>query len=460
MNLMTTIRGRRFQRRLNTVLILVVVALAAMVSTRYKLEFDWTWGHRNTLTEASQRQLAAMPDAIRVLVFDYPSSETRGDVQAVIARYQRVKADVSLEFVDPGAEPARARAYKISQPGAAVLEYQGRHEVLEQLSEAEIAASLQRLADAGERYVLFLQGHGERNIAPAPGNGQYDITRLAEALGQKGLKVLALNLLATPKIPDNTSLLVIASATQTLLDGELATIRDYVERGGNLLWLTDPDAPAGLAPLADQLGIRWLDGTVIYASYAAVGSPNPAVFLTNRYPPNPITRQFRSNTSYPLARAVEFDTARTPKAFGWTYVPIVQTEADAWLESGSLDGEVAFNNESDRLGPLTIGLAMTRDYAARGDQPKRTQRIAVFGDGDFLSDLMLERDGNKPLATALIQWLAARDALIDVDVPRAPDISLILPPWAFWLVGAGYTAILPLLLLGFGLGRWMIRRRQ
>lgn len=460
MSVLNTIKSRRFQRRLNTVLILLVVALAAMVSTRYKAEFDWTWGNRNTLTSGSQRQLAAMPDAIRVRVFDYPNSETRAEVQALVGRYQRFKPNLSLEFIDPGAEPAKARSYKISRPGSAVLEYQGRHEVLEQLGEAEIAASLQRLADAGERYVLFLQGHGERAISPGPNKAQYDLTQLADALGEKGLKVLPLNLLSTPKIPDNTSLLVLASPMQALLDGEIATIRDYVERGGNLLWLTDPDAPAGLAPLAEQLGIRWLDGTVIFANYQAVGSPNPAVFLTSQYPPNPITGRFSSITSYPLARAVEFDSARTPKAFGWTYVPVVQTGADAWLESDSLDGEVAFNKESDRLGPLTIGLAMTRDFAARGDQPKRTQRVALFGDGDFLSDLMLERDGNRQLATALIQWAAARDALIDVDVPRAPDISLTLPPWAFWLVGAGFTAVIPLLLLGFGIGRWMIRRRQ
>lgn len=458
------ITSRRFQRRLNTVLILLVVMLAAAASTRYRIEADWTYGNRNTLTDGSRRQLGAMPDAIRFLVFDYPNSETRGEVQALVARYQRIKSNTSLEFVDPGAEPARARSYKISRPGVAVLEYQGRHEVLEQLNEADIVASLQRLADAGERYVLFLQGHGERSITVGPGNTQYDLLKLADALGQKGLKVLPLNLLTTPKIPDNTSALVIASATQALLDGEIATIRDYVERGGNLLWLTDPDYPAGLAPLAQALGIRWLDGTVIFANYAAVGSPSPAVFLTASYPSNEITGnaagRFANITSFPLARAIEFDSPGTPKAAGWRYAPVIETQADAWLESGSIEGEVAYDQGRDIRGPLTIGLSMTRELPARGDQAKRNQRIALFGDGDFLSDLMLERDGNKALATALLQWLASRDALIDVDVPRAPDIALNLPPWAFWLVGAGFTAIIPLLLLGFGIGRWLIRRRQ
>lgn len=453
--------GRRLQRVFNTVLIVVVVLLAARVSTRYKAEYDWTYGNRNTLSAGSQQQLAQMPDEIRFLIFDYPGSEARREIEAYVARYQRVKANVRLEFVDPGAEPVRARDYNIKQPGEAVIEYQGRHESLVQMSEQVISGVLQRLADATERYVLFLQGHGERGLDAAVGKTQYDLSQLKEALTEKGLKVLPLNLVSTPKIPENASALVIATPTQTLLDSEIDRIREYVEAGGNLMWLADPDYPPGLDAIANLLGVRWLNGTVIYANYAKVGAGSPVEFFATRYPPNAVTQTFKSVTSFPLARAIEFDTPKTPKAAGWVYVPIIQTGDDAWLESGKLDGEVTFNAESgDFLGPLTIGLTMTRDVPATATQPKRVQRVALFGDGDFMSDLMLPRYGNKQLATTLVQWLSSRDAQIAIDVPKAPDVSLDLPPWAFWLYGAGFTAIIPLLLLGYGVGRWLIRRRQ
>lgn len=453
--------GRRVQRTLNTVLIIVVVLLAARVSTRFKLEYDWTHGNRNTLSAASQQQLAEMPDELRFLVFDYPGSEARREIEAYVGRYQRAKRNVRLDFIDPGVEPIKAREYGINQPGQAIIEYQGRHETLIQMSEPAISAVLQRLADASERYVLFLEGHGERGLEARVGQTQYDYTQLAEALTEKGLKVLPLNLVASPKIPENAAALVIATPTQSLLDGEIARIRDYVEDGGNLLWLADPDYPAGMPELARQLGVRWLDGTVIFASYEAVGARSPVEFFATTYPPNAITQSFRNLTSFPLARAIEYDTPATPKAEGWTYTPFVQSGDDAWLEAGSLDGSVSFKaDEGDVLGPLTIALGMTRERPAIGDRPKRVQRVALVGDGDFMSDLMLARHGNRQLATILLQWIASRDAQITIDVPRAPDVTLELPPWAFWLYGAGFTAIIPLLLLGFGITRWTIRRRQ
>lgn len=455
---MSRTSGRRLQRILNVVLIVVVVLLAARVSTLHKREYDWTAGNRNTLGAGSRQQLAEMPDEIRFLVFDYPGSELRREIEAYVGRYQRAKANVRLEFIDPGADPIRARDYSIKRPGEAVIEYQGRHESLTQLSEPVISAVLQRLADAEQRYVLFLQGHGERSLDVLIDKTQYDLSQLKEALTEKGLKVLPLNLVATPKIPENASTLVIATPTQTMVDSEVDRIREYVAAGGNLLWLADPDSPPGLGTIARMLGVQWLDGTVILASYAKVGAGSPVEFFATRYPANPVVPTFKSIASFPLARAIRHDP---PTAGGWTYLPIVETGSDAWLETGRLDGEVGFDAASGDLpGPLTIGLAMTRELAAADGRPKRVQRVALFGDGDFLSDLMLSRYGNRQFATALIQWLSSRDAQIDIEVPKAPDVSLDLPPWAFWIYGAGFTAILPLLLFGIGIGRWLIRRRR
>lgn len=453
--------GRRLQRALNVVLIVAVVLLAARVSTLHKREYDWTAGNRNTLTAASQRQLAQMVDEIRFLVFDYPGSELRREIEAYVARYRRAKANVRLEFIDPGADPIRTRDYNIKRPGEAVIEYQGRHESLTQLSEPVISAVLQRLADAEQRYVLFLQGHGERSLDVLIDETRYDLSQLKEALTEKGLKVLPLNLVATQKIPENASALVIATPTQTMVDSEVDRIREYVAAGGNLLWLADPDNPPGLETVARMLGVQWLDGTVILASYAKVGAGSPVEFFATRYPANPVVPTFKSITSFPLARAIRHDAATAPAADRWTYTPIVEAGSDAWLETGRLDGEVSFDAASGDLpGPLTIGLAMTREIPAANDQPKRVQRVALFGDGDFLSDLMLSRYGNRQFATTLIQWLSSRDAQIDIEVPKAPDVSLDLPPWAFWVYGAGFTAILPLLLFGIGISRWLIRRRR
>ena len=476
---MNSKKSKLLQQLINGLLIAVVIGLLGFLSVRYKLEADWTAGGRNTLTAASQKLLKQMPDPVKFTGFLYPDSETRRDIDMWIARYKRVKPNIEVEFVDPSKDPAKVKEYKIDQPGEVVVEYQGRREALRVLSESIVTGALQRLMDSGEHYVVFLEGHGERTLNPSSseeeGASQNGYVQLAQALREKGLKVQGLNLVKTPKIPDNTSVLVVASPTQKLLDGEIRIIDDYVKQGGNLLWLNDPAQPAGLEAVGKTLGITWENGFAVFPDYKELGTGSPAVYLATDYPPNPVTRDFVDVTAFPLVRPLSYDQ-NAVRAAGWEVLPLLQTSERSWLETGPMSGPITFDDKAgDKIGPLTIGLTMSRPAPAaapeapaatplakpEADKPAaRVQRVAVVGDSDFLADANLGQLGNKQLGLNLIQWLASRDSLLNIDIPKAPDTSLYLPGWATWLVAVGYTLILPILLLGYGLTRWLRRRRK
>jgi ABC-type uncharacterized transport system involved in gliding motility auxiliary subunit len=465
------------QQLINGLLVAVVIVLLGFLSVRYKLEQDWTAGGRNTLTAASQKLLKQMPDPIKLTAFLYPDSENRREIEMWIARYKRVKPNIDVEFVDPSKDPAKVKDYKIDQPGEVVVEYQGRRETLRALSEALVTGALQRLTDSGEHYVVFLEGHGERSLNPSSGDeeggSENGYVQLAQTLRDKGLKVQGLNLVKTPKVPDNTSVLVVASPTQKLLDGEIKIIDEYVKAGGNLLWLNDPAQPAGLEAVAKTLGITWESGFAVFPDYQALGTGSPAIYLATDYPPNPVTRDFVDVTAFPLVRPLSYDQD-AERAAGWETLPLLQTNERSWLETGPMQGPITFDPKTgDKPGPLTIGLTLSRPVPAGGPPPatpeaktdipkpgSRVQRVGVVGDSDFLSDANLSQLGNKQLGLNLIQWLASRDSLLNIDVPKAPDTSLYLPGWATWMVVVGYTLVLPVLLLGYGLTRWLRRRRK
>jgi len=475
------------QQSINGLLIAIVLGLLGWLSVHYKIEADWTANHRNTLSASSQKLLKQLPDPVKFVDFDYANSETRTDVQQWVDRYHRFKPDLSVEFVDPSREPGKVKEYNVQQPGELVLEYQGRREHLSSLNEASITGALQRMTDSGEHFIVFLEGHGERALAADGKDTAFD--QFAAALQDKGLKAQPLNLAKTPKIPDNASALVIASPTQKLLDGEIKIINDWVAGGGNLLWLTDPDQPAGLDALAKALDISWLNGFAVFPDYQMLGTGSPGVYVATDYPPNPVTQGFTDITAYPLARALDWNKDAA-KAAGWDVQPLLTTNDNAWLETGKMEGAVKFDEkDGDKAGPLTIGLTMTREIkapaatetkatepankdaagkpagtdAAKTDADKlkpRTQRVVLIGDSDFLSDANLPALGNKQLGLNILQWLASRDAQLNIDVPKAPDSQLFLPGWATWLIGIGYTLLLPALLLGYGVMRWLVRRRK
>jgi ABC-type uncharacterized transport system involved in gliding motility auxiliary subunit len=451
----------------------IVIGLIGYLSLRFKIEADWTSGGRNTLTPASQKLLAGLPGPVSFTIFDYPTSDTRPVVEMWVDRYKRFKPDVKETFVDPGRDPLKVKQFNIQQPGEVVLEYQGRHENLTNLSEATITGALQRLSDSGDHYVVFLEGHGERATIPTPGAepSQNDFTLFAQALRDKGLKVQPINLVKTPKIPDNTSVLVIASPTQTLVAGEAKLVDDYVKAGGNLLWLADPEHPAGLDAVAKTLGIEWQNGFAVFPDYQKLGTGSPGIYLSTDYPPNPVTDGFTDITAFPLIRSLDFAGA---KAAGWTATPLLTTSERSWLETGGMDGEITFDEKTDKAGPLTVGVTLTREVPreteadaaipkpAGADAKSKTitQRIVAIGDADFIDDANVGALGNKQLGLNIIQWLATRDSMLNVDVPKAPDTTLNLSGLAQFAIGVLYALLIPVLLVVFGVARWLIRRRK
>lgn len=459
-------KGTLIQQLINGALVLAVIGLLGFLSVRFKSELDWTANKRNTLTAASVQQLDAMSDPITFHVFAPSGAESRRAVEEDLGKYQRAKADIDIQFVDPSASPQKVREFNINFIGEVVVEYQGRRENLQATTEQSITTALQRLAYSGEQYVVFLEGHGERETS---GQGPESVARFAQALRDKGLKVQGLNLVKTPAIPDNTSALVIASPSSRLFDGEVELIRNYVKNGGNLLWLADPDFPASIGALAADLGIEWQNGYAILPEYEVLGTGHPGFFAAVGYPPNPVTQGLNVVTLFPLVRSV-----KSVGAEGWAAQPLLQTSDAAWLETGDIEsGRVALD-PTDIPGPLTIGLTLTRQYtppaadtpaegvpAVAKEAPKaRAQRIVVIGDADFLSDAYVGELGNQQLGLNVLQWLASRDAQLNIDIKKAPDTMLYVPGWALVTIAGLFILLLPLGLLGYGVGRWVVRRRK
>lgn len=457
------------QQITSAVLFVAVLVMLGWLSTKYTMEFDWTAGNRNTLTAASEKQLAALKEPVKFLVFIYPRSEQRQAIEADLRRYQRVKPDIEVEFVDPSTNPQRVRDYDVSRAGEVVVEYQGRRESLAATTEQAITTALQRLAYGGERWVVFLEGHGERGLDDQEPGGY---AQFAQFLRDKGLKLRGINLVTDKVIPDNAAALVIAAPTRPLLAGEAKIVADYVARGGNLLWLEDPaegkvDPAASLNAVATALGIDWLAGTGILLESQALGLP-PIVYITTEYPANPVTQDFAENALFPLVRGLSYKAAAPGAAPSeWNAQPLITTTDQAWLETGALEGSLEMEPaRGDTAGPLTLGVTLTRELpapaAAPGEEAKTPirQRVAVIGDSDFVSNAYIGQLGNSLLGLNLAQWLASRDEQLNIDVPKAPDTSLELPAWGLYAIYLGFAFLLPAGLLGFGVTRWVLRRRR
>jgi ABC-type uncharacterized transport system involved in gliding motility auxiliary subunit len=188
------------------------------------------------------------------------------------------------------------------------------------------------------QWVAFLQGHGE----PLPfGEDKTSLGWFAQALQNQGLKVQPLPLYQTQVIPDNTQLLVIANPKTELLPKEIDLIRNYIQRGNNLLWLSGPDETPSLAPLLSELGLQKLPGTVVDEHGYKMGTPHPAITIIDKYPHHESTQAVNEITAFPWASAFK----PIKNLAKWDIKPILTTHAKTWTEKGPLTGAIEYNRE-------------------------------------------------------------------------------------------------------------------
>ena len=345
-----------------------------------------------------------------------------------------------------------------------MVRYGGRSEQVQEHSEEELTNALQRLLRTGERWIVFLEGHGERSPL---GDANHDLSQWAQRLTSRGLKVQGINLGTNAVIPDNTSVLVIASPEVAFLPGETDLILRYLDRGGNLLWLAEPGSLQGLEDLAGALGLVLERGTIVDPATALFGIDHPAITPVTNYGAEAPVAGSRYITVFPYARAIKLN----PKG-GWRGAPILSVGSQTWAETGKLEGEIAYDQGKDLQGPLDIGVRLTRERPARDKSagtPRTAtdnnadkageQRIIVLGDGDFLSNSYLGNSGNLDLGLRIINWLATDDILVDVPVHRSVDTKLDLTDTETAIIGFGFLFVIPALLAGIGFYVWLRRRR-
>lgn len=447
-------RGQRIANLVFTVLFVVAVVLAGWLSSRHAAQFDWTAGARNTLSDASLGIVGQLDRSVTITAYAREDDLLRAQIQRMVERYTRASGWIELRFVNPDTAPDAVREHGISVDGELLIAYDGRSEKVATLSEQAISNALLKLSRGGERRVVFLSGHGERDPA---GEANFDWRDFGAAMARRGLVSETLSLPVQAAVPKSAAVLVVAEPRSDLLAGELDAIGAWLDGGGGLLWLAEPGRPLPEA-IAAKLGVQIGPGTVVDANTSALGIRDPSFALVAEYDAgNPVTRDFKTLTLYPKAAPVDriegVDT-------DWQVRPLLTTLPRSWAETGPLKDTIAFDEGTERAGPLPIGLTLIRTSGEGADDGKREQRVAVIGDADFLANSYLGNAGNLDFGLALFNWLAHDDRLVAIPAKTAPDAGLEMTPTLTFVIGFGVLLAIPLLLLAGGGWVWWRRRRR
>lgn len=438
----------KIQNSIFYILLIVIVTLLAQLSLKIDHHSDWTANSRHSLSSTTKDLLAQLNKEITIQVFISPSNEYQPTIESLLERYQRQTNKLHIEYHNPDFSPELVRKLSIQQQGEMVVSRGEKQQHVRDLSEQSLTNAIIAVSRQHEQWLIFIEGHGERT----PFNdANYNLSTWGEQLKRKGLKFQPLNLVEHSQIPENTAAIVIASPEQAWLEGEIQLIKDYIDSGGNLLWLAEPDSYHHLNSLAEQLGLEFIPGTVLDPNAESLGITDPQFVLVNDYANHPVGIATTGVTLFPQAVAIGLTNNKE-----WQTMALLTTQDNTWSETTLINEGMAFDLGQDTAGPLNLGYLLSRFT----NDMDTEQRIAVIGDGDFLSNTYVGNASNIELGVALINWLVEDDELISIPLKTTIDNQLELTKMQSLVIGLGFLIALPLLLLTIGFGLWWTRRRR
>ena len=315
--------------------------------------------------------------------------------------------------------------------------------------------------------IRFLEGHGEKRIDDFENQG---FSTVKEALEKDGFKVEKSLLLQSGKIPSDTELFIIPGPEKPILPEEQKLIQQYLDKGGSVLLLLDPQSKAGIENFLKQWGIDTPDSFVIDPMSKLFGG-DYAEPVVSQYIAHEITSDFALPTIFPLLR-----TVTTIKSTSADTTEFLLTGANSWGEinlNALKEGQSQFDEKSDIKGPVAVAVVSTREIPTEKEKkpendnktdPPADQKnikkahLTVIGDSDFASNQYFNFSGNGDLFLNVASFLAEEENLISIRPKERKNSPLSLTSDQGMLI-LMLGLLTPSFVIFIGVRTWWRRRR-
>jgi ABC-type uncharacterized transport system involved in gliding motility auxiliary subunit len=487
-----------------TISVLVILGLINFLGMRYHVRLDLTDTQLFTLSPQSKELVSNLPQTIKVWLF---SREQNLQDRELLDNYQRQGKQFKFEYVDPQLRPGIAKKFGVKDYGEVYLEFGDKQQLVqvisenERLSEIKLTNKLQKITSLTTAKIYFLQGHGEHPLTASKGA----ISQAIKGLTDKNFTTSVLNLAENPQVPNDANVIVVAGAKRELLSGEVIALQDYLNRGGNLLLMIDPNTDPKIDPILKDWGVR-LDNRLAIDTSGESLQLGPAAILVTEYGQHPITKDFGNNISlYPLTRPIEIDPVP-----GIESMTLLKTKPypNSWAETDQKSQKLEFNEGQDLKGPLTLGVALTRKLSTptsaiptpttsaiptpttsaiptpttsaiptptsspiptpttsaiptpiNSPTTEKESRLVVFGNSNFAVDGLFEQQLNGDVFLNSVSWLSQQNEQLLSIRPKEPkNRRIVISTLQANLLTIAAVFILPLISLLTGFIIWWKRR--
>lgn len=436
----------------------IFIALNYLAANQFNQRVDVTANRAHTLSPQTIQVLQGLTETVRATGFFTPDTlDERAAAENLLKEYARQSEKFTTQFVDPNVNPTLAQKYDNALPGTVVFENaQGtRTEKIYTFDESEFTNALLRVTQTKPPVIYFTTGHGEYAIDDFEAGG---IGAIVATLKQLNYQVEPLNpVTISETLPADTSALVIAGPTRPLSAENEKVIAEYLDRGGRVLVLADPNTGVGLTDTLKTWGVNLQANLVLDPARNYLGNAPIPVFT--QFPRVPVTQDLEQlGVFFPGARAIS-ETVVSGKSITPLFTTTPQACAKNDLTKLQEQAQIQCK-DGDAPGPFVIGYAVEQEGADANTNARG--RLIVIGNASFaLNRWMNLQDafGNRQLFLNMVNWLAGQEQLIAIP-PRESSYRPLraLTGGELNLIAGTSILLIPLTALLIGGLLWWRRR--
>ena len=426
------------------VIFLVIVVFLEMLLTRHSTRLDLTQSKKFSLASQTIQMLKGLKEPMTLLYLENPSSPQGTErAKELLELYVHYSNKVNYEIIDPEREPLKVEQMSPVTYGAIYVKKGEKHEKVSPVDENNLTNAFLKLLKGGNRLVYFTTGHDEHSTQNEERDGA---NVMKQVLEEDGYQVKDLQLYTMEKVPDDALAVIIDGPKKPFFDNEIKALKDYLDYGGKLFALLDPDPEKkiGLESFLDEnYGVTLGNDFVL--------DNNPMMRLFGGSPIAPfigelgqheIVSAFGNTVPAIVFEKVQSVTLNKTLPEGITGTEIIKTGPQSWAEKDTKtllsQGKAAYDEGKDVKGPIPIAVALSKpakekvgeatgekaadaktksptgETNAENEEEKKTPeaRLVVFGDSDFTTNRYSR--SSVDLFMNSVHWLARQENMISI----------------------------------------------
>ena len=460
---------------LTTILVVILIGIFIFINifvNRLNINpIDFTKEKLYTISDESKEQVKHINQDVHIYFFGYDEDNS---CVILAKQYHDANEKISAEAIDINKRPDLAQKYGIDSNTSVgiIVESPERYKVLTSedfvtydtttfetidITEQKLTNSIIDTTIAKKPHIYFLTSHGEAEITK-------DLITINAFIQNEINEVSSLDLLQSD-VPEDCDVLVIASPKKDFEEIETNKILDFINKGGNILWLNDPyiidvELP-NVNKILEKFGFDFSKGMIAEQDSSKIILQNPFLIIPNiSY--HEVTKDLYTNTGVIFAGAgrINFKDDEKLNELGLEVNTLVTSSEQAvYIEDYSAESISKSNGE---IGQFTLGAEIIKKI-----DDSTNSKMIVYSNCNFITDTtasettnmkLVNLYNNKDLILNSLAYLTDRGDAIRIR----KDSGMV-----------AYTAtqkqdnivkiiifVVPIIIIIIGIIIWQVRRRK